>query len=56
MKKTTRPPSADTTRKKGKRKPYRPARPMRIGKARALVQGRTHGKYADAYSGYYWEG
>lgn len=35
---------------------YRPARLMRIGKARKLVQGRTHGKYADAYSGYYWEG
>ena len=56
MKKEHQEKVTRTARSPAEKREYRPVRLMRVGKARQLVQGRTHGKYADAYSGYYWEG
>jgi hypothetical protein len=56
MKATVQNKSSNKKFPAGKRKTYRRPGLLRVGKARNLVQGRTHGKYQDGYSGYYWEG
>jgi hypothetical protein len=56
MRATVQRNSTDQKRSAKKRKTYRRPCLLRLGKARKLVQGRTHGKHQDGYSGYYWEG